>query len=130
MKDTLIEFRQFLMRGNIIELAVAFVLGLAFAALVTSVVDHLFTPLIGAIFGEPNFAALDFTINESIFRYGSVLNEVFSFLAIAAAIFFFVVKPVQIVQARMRSGDTPPPEPTEDVALLREIRDLLAANRQ
>lgn len=126
MKDTLIEFRQFVLRGSIIELAVAFVIAVAFTTVVGSVVDNILMPLIGAVFGERNFSFLDFTINDSVFTYGLVINAVLTFIAIGAALFFFVVKPLKILQARMASGDEPAPEPTEEVTLLREIRDLLS----
>lgn len=125
------EFRDFLLRGNVIDLAVAVVIGGAFGAVITAFVEGLLTPLIAAIFGQPDFSALDFTINESRFLYGTVLNAIISFVLIAAAIFFFVVKPVNaLLNRRKRSEEAAPPPPDpEDVVLLREIRDLLR-NRQ
>ena len=126
LNATLIEFRQFLLRGNIVELAIAFVLGTAFAAVVTSFVTYIINPLISMLFGEPNLAFLDFTINDAVFNYGLVLNAIIAFIAIAAAIFFVVVKPLTLLRERMARGEEPAPEPTEEVALLREIRDLLA----
>lgn len=121
------EFRDFLLRGNVIDLAVAVVIGAAFGAVVTSFVEGLLTPLIAAVFGQPDFSALDFTVNDSIFRYGIVFNAIISFVLIAAAIFFFVVKPVNAVLAlrKRREEATPPPPDPEDIVLLREIRDLL-----
>ena len=89
MKD----FKEFLLRGNLVELAVAVVIGVAFGALVASFVENLVTPLIAAIVGEPDFSALDFTINGSVFRYGAFLNALISFLVIAAVVYFLVVKP-------------------------------------
>jgi large conductance mechanosensitive channel len=97
------EFRDFLMRGNLVTLAVAFVMGVAFAAVVTSFVNDLVMPVIAMIFGKQDFSDLTFTINDAVFRYGSFLTAVITFAAIAAAIFFFVVKPVDALTARFRS---------------------------
>jgi large conductance mechanosensitive channel len=124
------EFREFLLRGNVIDLAVAVVIGAAFGAVITSFVEDLLTPLIAAVGGEPDFGGLAFTINDSRFRYGEFINAVISFLIIGAAIFFFVVKPVNTLQARRKAGLEPEPEAVpEDVVLLGEIRDLLKAGR-
>ena len=123
------EFREFVLRGNVIDLAVAVVMGAAFGAVVTAFVADIITPIVAAIFGNPDFSGLQFTINGSVFRYGAFLNAVVSFLLIAAAIFFFVVKPVNTLMARRKAKEEPPPEaPPEDVLLLTEIRDLLAAS--
>jgi large conductance mechanosensitive channel len=97
------EFRDFLFRGNIVELAVAFVMGLAFAAVVNSLVQNLLMPVIAMIIGKPDFRDLTFTINDAVYRYGAFLTDVIQFLAIAAAVFFFVVKPVNALLARFRS---------------------------
>jgi len=97
------EFRDFLFRGNIIELAVAFVIGVAFGALVSSFVDNLLMPIVAAIIGKPDFRDLTFTIHDSIFRYGAFLTDLISFVAVAAAVFFFVVRPVNALMARLRS---------------------------
>jgi large conductance mechanosensitive channel len=97
------EFRDFLLRGNIVELAVAFVMGLAFAAVVNSLVNDLVTPLIAMVIGKPDFSDLTFTINDAVFRYGSFLTAVIQFVSIAAAVFFFVVKPVNALLQRYRS---------------------------
>ena len=94
------EFRDFLMRGNLIELAVAFVVGLAFAALITSFVDDLIMPIVAMIIGKPSFNDLTFTINDAVFRYGAFLTAAITFVSTAAAIFFFVVKPANALQAR------------------------------
>ena len=94
------EFRAFLLRGNLVDLAVAVVIGTAFGALVASFVADLITPLIAAIFGKPNFDTLHFTINGSTFFYGHFLNSVLTFVLIAFAVFFFVVKPFDAVMAR------------------------------
>lgn len=94
------EFKQFLLRGNVVDLAVAVVIGAAFGALVTSLVENLLTPIIAAIVGKPDFSNLTFTINDSVFRYGSFLNALIAFISIAAAVFFFVVKPLNALQRR------------------------------
>jgi large conductance mechanosensitive channel len=97
------EFRDFLLRGNIVELAVAFVMGLAFAALVNSLVNDLITPLIAMVIGKPDFSDLTFTINDARFRYGAFLTAVIQFLSIALAVFFFVVRPVNALMGRFQS---------------------------
>ncbi len=99
MKD----FKEFLLRGNLVDTAVAFVIGLAFAAVITALVTDLITPLIAAIGGKPNFASLSFTINKSQFLYGAFINAVITFLVIAAVIFFLVVKPVNALMRRRRT---------------------------
>ncbi len=104
-----LEFRRFLLRGNVIDLAVAVVIGVAFGAVVTAFVEDFVTPLIAALGGEPDFSALDFTINESTFRYGHFLNALVSFLIIAAVVFFFVVMPINRLIERRRQE--PPADP-------------------
>ncbi len=104
------EFKQFLLRGNLVELAVAVVIGLAFAAVINALVADLITPLIAAIGGKPDFSALRFTVNGSTFKYGDFVNAVVSFVIIAAVVFFLVVRPVNGLMERSRSE--PPPEPT------------------
>ena len=99
----LTEFKQFLLRGNLVELAVAFVLGVAFTAVVTSLVEDIVTPIIAAIGGEPDFSNLTFTVNGSEFRYGEFINSLISFVVIAAAVFFLVVKPVNALMARRKT---------------------------
>ena len=94
------EFREFVLRGNLVDLAVAVVIGTAFGAVVTSLVENLITPLIAAVFGEPDFGGLAFTINGSRFGYGNFLNALITFLSVATAVFFFVVKPVNGLMAR------------------------------
>ncbi|HVD42710.1 MAG TPA: large conductance mechanosensitive channel protein MscL [Gaiellaceae bacterium] len=119
------EFKDFLFRGNIVELAVAFVMGLAFAAVVNSLVNNLVMPIIAAIIGKPDFRSLTFTIHRSVFHYGAFLTDVIQFVAIAAAVFFFIIKPVQMMLAR---GGTEPIEegmPDEE----RRHQELLAALR-
>lgn len=101
------EFRQFLLRGNVVDLAVAVVIGVAFGAVVTAFVADLITPLIAAIFGKPSFSGLTFTINGSRFLYGEFLNAVLSFVLVAAAIFFVVVKPMNALAARRARAEDP-----------------------
>jgi large conductance mechanosensitive channel len=103
------EFKQFILRGNVIDLAVAVVIGAAFGAIVTSLVENIITPLIGAIGGQPDFSGLSFELNNSEIRYGAFLNALLSFLIIAAVIFFAVVKPMNAVMTRMRTEPTPDP---------------------
>ncbi|MGK2932015.1 MAG: large conductance mechanosensitive channel protein MscL, partial [Solirubrobacterales bacterium] len=90
----LVGFKEFIARGNVVELAVAVVIGAAFTALVTSMVEDLLTPIIAAIVGEPDFSALSFTIRGSEFTYGNFLNALLAFLSVAAAVYFFVVAPM------------------------------------
>ncbi|HEU0336756.1 MAG TPA: large conductance mechanosensitive channel protein MscL [Gaiellaceae bacterium] len=96
------EFRDFLFRGNIIELAVAFVMGAAFGVLVNSLVDNLVMPVIAMIIGKPDFSNLTFTINDAVFSYGAFITDAIQFVAIAGAVFFFIVKPVNAMQARFQ----------------------------
>lgn len=123
------EFRDFLMRGNVVDLAVAVVIGAAFGALVNSLVSDLITPIIAAVIGKPDFSALTFTINGSVFKYGNFINALITFVSVAAAIFFFVVKPMNELQARLGRGTTEPEAPSEDIQLLTDIRDELRAQR-
>ena len=97
------EFRTFILRGNLVDMAVGIVIGIAFAALVGALVSDLITPIIAAIFGKPDFSALSFTIHKSRFLYGDFINAVISFVSIAAAVFFFVVKPVNTLMARRKT---------------------------
>lgn len=97
------EFRQFLLRGNVVDLAVGVVIGAAFGAVVTSMVEDLITPIVAAIVGQSDFSSLTFTINGSVFRYGSFLNAVISFLIIATAVFWLVVLPMNRLMSRMRT---------------------------
>jgi large conductance mechanosensitive channel len=97
------DFKQFLLRGNVVDLAVGIVIGAAFGAVVTALVADLLTPLIAAIFGSQDFSALTFTINGSHFLYGDLINRLIAFLTIAAAVFYLVVKPVNALMARRRT---------------------------
>ena len=119
------EFRDFLMRGNLVELAVAFVMGLAFAALINSFVNDLIMPIVAMIIGKPDFSGLTFTINDAVFRYGAFITAAITFVSTAAAIFFFVVKPLNALMARGR-------KPEEEVVSDEERRhqELLAAIRE
>jgi large conductance mechanosensitive channel len=105
------EFRSFLMRGNIVDLAVAVVIGTAFGAVVTALVDDIIMPIIGIFGGSPDFSSNDFEINGSLFAWGHFVTVLISFIVIAAVIFFVVVKPMNMLMARMARGDTPP-DPT------------------
>lgn len=87
-------FKEFIMRGNVVDLAVAVVIGAAFGALVASLVGDLLTPLIGAIIGEPDFSGLTFSINDSLFTYGNFINALITFVSVAGAVYFFVVVPM------------------------------------
>jgi len=100
------DFKEFLLRGNLITTAVAFVIGLAFAAVITALVTDLVTPLIAAIGGNPDFSSLSFTINSSTFKYGDFLNALITFVLVAAVLFFLVVKPTN---AFMNRAKTEPP---------------------
>ena len=105
----LTDFKAFLLRGNVVDLAVGVVIGLAFGAVVNSLVADLITPVIAAIFGSHDFSSLTFSINGSVFRYGSFLNAVLSFTLVATAVFFFVVMPVNHLVQRARKEPTPDP---------------------
>jgi large conductance mechanosensitive channel len=112
MRKLGVEFRTFLFRGNVIDLAVAVVLGTAFAALVKAFVDDILTPIIALIFGKPNFGSLFFTINGSHFLYGDFINALITFLSVAVAIFFFVVKPASTFAERRARGQVEPESDT------------------
>ena len=107
------EFREFILRGNLVDLAVAVVIGTAFAVVVSALVADLVTPLIAAVGGKPDFSELSFTINGSVFRYGHFLNALLTFLIVAAVMFFLVIKPVNALLARRRT-EPPTDEPTRD----------------
>ncbi len=104
-------FKQFLMRGNVLDLAVAVVIGAAFGAVVTALVKDLITPLIAAVVGKPDFSAIAFTINGSHFPVGDFVNAAITFILISAAVYFLVVLPVNTLIARMRRGEASP-DPT------------------
>jgi len=124
-------FKDFIMRGNVIDLAVAVVIGAAFKTVVDAFVNNIITPLIGAIAGKKDFSKLAFTIHKSKFLYGAFIQAVLSFLLVAAAIYFFVVLPLNMLaerRARKVEAGIPDDEPRpEDIVLLEQIRDLLKA---
>jgi large conductance mechanosensitive channel len=123
------DFKAFLMQGNVVELAVAFVIGVAFGNVVKGLLDGIINPLIAAIFGKPDISGvMSFTINHSHFSIGVFLNAILQFVIVATAIFFIVVMPLQKLQARRARGLVPEAEAVpEDTLLLREIRDALAS---
>jgi len=103
VQEILKEFRAFILRGNLIDLAIAVVIGAAFTAVVQAIVKGLITPLIAMIVGKSSVAGLHFTINSAVFGYGAVLDALIYFVAVAAVVFFFVLKPVNVLQARFRT---------------------------
>jgi len=107
-------FKQFLMRGNVVDLAVAVVMGAAFGAVVTALVKDLITPLIAAIVGKPDFSGIKFTINSSQFAIGDFINALISFLLVSTAIYFFVVLPMNTLMARLKRGEKPPDPTTKN----------------
>lgn len=135
MHEIIRGFRDFLLRGNVIDLAVAVVVGTAFTAVVTALVQNMLNPLIAMLFGKPSFDDLTFTINDAVFRYGTFLTAVINFILVAAALYFVVVLPIKKL-AEMRAkranaggdADSATP-PTDEAVLLAEIRDLLKADR-
>ncbi|GEN79756.1 large conductance mechanosensitive channel protein MscL [Actinotalea fermentans] len=124
-------FKQFILRGNVVDLAVAVVIGAALGAVVTSIVENIITPLLAALGGVPDVSGLwTFTINEAVFSLGAVIAAIVNFLFIAAAVYFVIVMPMNKLAERRKKGVEPEPKaPAEDVLLLQEIRDLLAARR-
>lgn len=128
-------FREFIMRGNVVDLAVAVVVGAAFGAVVTAFVTDILTPIIAAIGGQPDFSNLTFTVNGSKFFYGAFVDAVISFLFIAAAIYFFVVLPLNKLAerraARLSAGQPAdaPAAKSDELQVLEQIRDLLTAQR-
>lgn len=122
------EFKRFLFRGNVVDLAVAVVIGTAFTAIVNAVVAGLITPLVGMVFSK-DFSAMTFEVNGSTFAYGTVINAVLQFVSVAAVVFFVIVKPMQAMAARRARGEEPTedtPAPSDEAVLLAEIRDLLS----
>jgi len=123
------EFKKFLLRGNVVDLAVAVMVGAAFTGVVNALVKDIITPLIAAIGGKPNFAGLNFTIHHSVFAYGDFINALMSFLIMASVVFFFVVQPVntlvQMANRRLQRDAQGSAAKDPQVVLLEEIRDLL-----
>lgn len=131
------EFKDFLMRGNVVDLAVAVVIGAAFGTVITAIVDGIITPILG-LFGDQDFSEYVITLKEGdgadgadiTLKWGAVLTALIKFISVGAAVFFLVVKPVGALMARRASGEEPESEaPSEDVVLLTEIRDLLQARQ-
>ncbi|HSR46081.1 MAG TPA: large conductance mechanosensitive channel protein MscL [Acidimicrobiia bacterium] len=122
------EFKEFAMKPTLIEIAVGLVMAVALGSLVSSLVDHVVMPIAGILFGEPSFdSALVLTINDSRILFGSFLSSVVSFLSVAAAVFFFIIKPYKAFLARKEAPAEEPAAEPEDLVLLREIRDALQA---
>jgi large conductance mechanosensitive channel len=120
------DFKAFLLRGNVVDLAVAVVIGAAFGAVVTSLVKDIITPLVAAIGGQPDFSRLSVTINHSQIMYGMFLNAIIAFVILAAVIFFFVIKPLNTLMARFASGKEKAPAAKDpQLVVLEEIRDSL-----
>jgi large conductance mechanosensitive channel len=117
------EFREFLLRGNLIDLAIAIVIGTAFVAVVKSLIDNIVMPIIGALIGKPSFAGLTFTIHDSIFHYGQFLTDLLLFVLIAAVVFFFVAKPTAVVLNRFAKKKLAEPDVAQE--LLADIKRLL-----
>lgn len=122
-------FKEFISRGNAVEIAVGMVIGAAFGAVVTSIVDGVINPLVGAIFGEPNFdTAFSFTINGATISFGVVITALVNFLLISLAVYLFIVTPMN--KLAERRGDAPEEEKSEEALLLTEIRDALVNRGQ
>jgi large conductance mechanosensitive channel len=122
--DMLKGFRDFLMRGNVVDLAVAVVIGVAFGAVVSAFADDFIGGIIGAIGGSPDFRRAGFTVNDSKIVYGSTLTAIINFLIVAAVVYYVVVVPMSRLGERLADADTP--APSDEAVLLTEIRDLLA----
>jgi large conductance mechanosensitive channel len=119
------EFRNFLLQGDIIALAVAFIMAVAFSSVVTSFTQDIVLAFIAAIFGEPSFGTIDLELGDDGRLYiGRFIDAVINFVLVGAAVFFFIVKPVNLIRARQKTGEEAVPE-DEEIVLLREIRDAL-----
>jgi large conductance mechanosensitive channel len=124
------EFKAFLFRGNVVDLAVAVVIGAAFSAIVAAISTGLITPLVGLII-QKDFTTMTFDLGKSTFNYGVVIDAIIRFVSYAAVIFFLIVKPMQTLAERRKSGEVveDTPAPSDEAILLAEIRDLLAARQ-
>jgi large conductance mechanosensitive channel len=124
-------FRDFLARGNVVDLAVAVVVGAAFGAVVAAFATDFIGGIMGAIGGTPDFSNAGFTVNDSKIVYGSTINALIYFVIVAAAVYFFVVVPMQkLASMRAKDADAETPAPSDEAKLLTEIRDLLAAEQR
>jgi large conductance mechanosensitive channel len=121
MRSWATEFKQFLLRGNVVDLAVGIVIGAAFAAVVQAAVTDLLTPLVAAVFGQRDFNGLTFTINRSVFRYGHFLNVLIAFVTVALVVFFFVVKPINRLVSLAQRRESPDPNTRKCPQCLSEI---------
>jgi large conductance mechanosensitive channel len=133
MRDLLTGFRDFIARGNVIDLAVGIAIGTAFTAVVTGLLNGIINPLIAAIFGQPDISGVgEFRLNNADFSIGLFLQALLNFLIVAAAIYFFVIVPINKLQSLRKRADEPTVEESlaEDVVLLTEIRDLLRAQAE
>jgi len=121
------EFRKFIMRGNVIDLAVAVIIGAAFGAIITSLVDDIIMPLVGVLMGGVDFSGLSLTVGSATIAYGAFIQTVINFLIIASAL-FLVIKAMNKASSLRKKEEAaaPPPAPSEDIVLLTEIRDLLS----
>lgn len=127
-------FREFILRGNVIDLAVAVVIGAAFTAVVNSIVENIFNPLIGALFSADSLKnAIDIPIGDATIKFGAVLGAIITFLIVAAVVYFVFVMPMNLLkshaEARRQAGEQKPEDPETELTVLAEIRDLLAAER-
>jgi large conductance mechanosensitive channel len=122
------EFKAFIMRGNVIDLAVGFVIGAAFKTVVDSLVANVINPIVGLVF-QNDLGSLTWTMtDDTVLRYGQFISDIISFVLVAAAVFFFIVKPINVINDRRRRGEIDPDDvvaPTDEAILLAEIRDLL-----
>ena len=125
MNNLLKEFRNFLLQGDIIALAIAFIMAAAFKPVVDTFTNGIVLNFIAAIVGKPNFDDIGLDVGDSRLLIGTFLTAVVNLILVGGAVFFFIVKPVEAIRARQNSGAEPAPADPEDVALLREIRDLL-----
>ncbi len=124
-------FKNFIARGNVVDLAVGVVMGAAFGAVVTGLVESFINPLIASLVGTPNFDDIGFTFNGTLFPVGQIITALVNFLLVALAIYIFVVMPMnKLTETMKKEDDATPPEPSEEILLLREIRDSLKANNQ
>lgn len=128
MKETLSGFKEFILRGNVVELAVAVIIGTAFSDIVAKIQEGVINPLIAAFFSAPDLSSAGaFTINDAVFRPGLVLNAVINFLIVAAVIYFVIIVPLnKLSKARKKGEVEEPAAPSEEILLLQQIRDLLS----